>query len=170
MTPPFEMPWGNYLLKDLVESPPPQTIDYWPQTPGWYVLGIALLIWIGRWLYHQYLHYKHNAYRREALRFIKSLPRDTVTNRYQIYQQLPALLRATAIHGYGRVETAGLTNKRWESWLDNHCKQSDFLGNCPNYLQALAYGPEHSLNPHQLTKLLQEIQLWIQFHPGGYHD
>ncbi|TLU68073.1 DUF4381 domain-containing protein [Thalassotalea litorea] len=167
---PFEMPWGNYLLKDLAEAPPPAAIDYWPQTPGWYLLFGVIVIWLGRWLYRQYLHYKRNAYRREALRFIKSLPRDTVNSRYQIYQQLPALLRSTAIHGYGRSEVAGLTSKRWEGWLDNHCKQSDFLGNCPNYLQALAYGPADSLNPHQLTKLLQEIQLWIQFHSGECHD
>lgn len=170
MTPPFEMPWGNYLLKELVEPPPPEAIDYWPQTPGWYVIGAVLFALFIRWLYHQYLEYRRNAYRREALRFIKTLPRDTVNSRYQIYQQLPSLLRATAIHGYSRSEVAGLTNKRWEAWLDQQCKQSDFLGNCPNYLHALAYGPTNSLNPHQLTKLLQEIQLWIQFHPGGNND
>ncbi|TKB45887.1 DUF4381 domain-containing protein [Thalassotalea mangrovi] len=167
---PFEMPWGNYLLKDLVEAPPPTAIDYWPQTPGWYLLALLLLFSLFRLGYRRYQGYQNNAYRREALRFIRSLPRDTANTRYQIYQQLPALLRATAISGYGRNPVANLTSKRWELWLDENCRQSDFRGNCPNYLHALAYGPEHSLNPHQLTKLLQEVQLWIQFHPGALDD
>jgi len=162
---PFAKPWGNYLLEKLVETQSPESISWLPQTLGWKILaGIALLLII-RKSYHTYKNYQRNAYRREAIAWLEQCQQ---ANNIDLYKQLPALLRKTALSAYKRTDITQLTGSQWENWLDQQCQQSSFSTSCPNVLQQLSYMPINASDVHsdQHQVLLMQITLWVKHHRG----
>lgn len=160
---PFAKPWGNYLLEKLVETQAPEAISWLPQTLGWKLLaGIALLLLIIK-SYQLYQGYQRNAYRREALAWLK---RCQQTDSLDLYMQLPSLLRETALSAYKRTEITQLTGSQWEHWLDQQCQQTSFSTSCPNILHQLSYMPinSHDVHTEQYQVLLEQIRLWIKHH------
>mgnify|MGYP000644993768 CR=1 FL=1 len=160
---PFAKPWGNYLLEKLVETQAPESISWLPQTLGWKLLaGIALLLLI-RKSYRLYQDYQRNTYRREALAWLKQCQQ---TDGFDLYMQLPSLLRKTALNAYKRTEITQLTGIQWEQWLDRQCQQTSFSTSCPNVLHQLSYKPINLEDVHtdQYQVLLEQIRLWIKHH------
>lgn len=161
--PPFEKPWGNYLLENIIETPLPDKISWFPQTLGWKVLaGVIFLVLVNQ-LYLTYKNYKRNAYRRKALAWLEE---NRKLGDINFYQQLPALLRKTALHAYKRTEISQLSGEEWEHWLDEHCSRTNFTSYCPNALHQLTFKPQSSVvSPSaQYQELLEQITLWIKFH------
>lgn len=154
----FEMPWGNYLLKELVETPAPEAISWLPQTYGWLVLLMALAGFMGYRLYRAYRLYLANAYRREALAYLEKI------SSQQRWAQLPTLLKKVALQGYGRSEVASLSGPRWEQWLDSVCPSCDFRITCPGLLAQIAYQDCQSLSEPEAQQLLAQTSLWIRGH------
>jgi hypothetical protein len=69
------VPTPNPLLEQLHDFHAPESIGYWPPAPGWIVLALlllALLIWLGRWLWQRH---RNNAWRRIALARLAELRR-----------------------------------------------------------------------------------------------
>lgn len=188
----FEKPWGNYLLEAIVETNAPQNISFWPQTIAWQIIFVLLTIVIIKKIYQTWQDYQANAYRREALAWLAQC---SLTNEEDV-RQLPALLRKTALLANEvnrlddhlpksistvskrREEITELTGKSWATWLDRHCKGSQFsqatqpasptsLSN-EALLTQLAYIPRLALNDSEfnnaLEQLCQQITLWVQHH------
>jgi len=117
--------------------------------------------------------YKRNAYRRDALEWLKKLPDYNETcfegsMPASIYRQLPALLRKTALSAFDRTEINGLSKQPWEAWLDQQCEQSHFEDRCPTLLHRLAYDPQCKINQAQMKQLVSEISTWIKHHRRQY--
>ncbi len=160
----FPEPWGNYLLKELIETTAPKMTSFWPQTIGWQVIAVLLLLALIRKSYLAWQAYKRNAYRREALAWLNHLPVYISLNEQPIYRQLPALLRKTALQAFGRDQVSHLSNEHWEHWLDQQCDKTSFSEQYTSYLHPLAYAPQLQLEAQQMKNLLHEINLWIKFH------
>jgi len=157
----FVKPWGNYLLKNIAETPAPEPVSWLPQTLGWQILCIFALIFGLNKLYSVYKSYKRNAYRRVALQWIKQLEGCTDI---QLFRQLPKLLRKTAILAFGRTDVLHLSDKCWEEWLDKQCAKTSFSHLCPTLLHQLAFAPSVDISTHQYEVLIEQVKLWIAFH------
>jgi hypothetical protein len=102
------------LMHDLVVSPP---VSLAPATPAWAVLFgwsvavavLAALKWRQRW--------RADAYRREALRVLELIARDTTVDAAACAGRVSALLKRTAMIAFSRREVAGLYGDAWAQFL-----------------------------------------------------
>tara|TARA_B110000881_G_scaffold219374_1_gene241111 strand:+ start:1877 stop:2425 length:549 start_codon:yes stop_codon:yes gene_type:complete len=158
---PFERPWGNYLLEKIVETQTPSPIDWLPQTLAWQVLFILLIIVVISKSYRAYKNYQADSYRREALKWLVQYQQE---DEFSFYQQLPQLLRKTALAAFKRSVVIPLSSSAWEQWLDDQCEQSDFVNACPNLLHQLAFAPNIKLTDKQKSSLFIQVECWIKHH------
>ncbi|OEU81647.1 MAG: hypothetical protein BA873_04010 [Desulfobulbaceae bacterium C00003063] len=47
-------------LENLHDIIPPQPIPWFPPAPGWYALGISVLLLLSRFSVHKYLAWRHD--------------------------------------------------------------------------------------------------------------
>ena len=160
-TAPFEKPWGNYILDKIVETQAPTAISWLPQTLGWQIIFLCAVIYLLLKSYGAYKSYKKNAYRRDALKWLSQLESANTEN---LYQQLPLLLRKTALIGFNRADITQLDGEKWERWLDSQCKETSFNNHCPTLLYQLSYSPNVNLTEEKLQVLVSQIALWIKYH------
>jgi len=160
----FAAPWGNYLVADLLPTAVPQLVSVLPQTLGWQVLAFIILFYVIVKSYRAWRVYQQNAYRREALAWLRNLPPYRNLQEQLIYRQLPTLLRKTALEGFDRSVVSPLSNEHWERWLDQQCDKTSFESQLSKQLQTLAYAPEPQIDTQQMQSLLNQTSLWIQFH------
>ena len=99
-----------FELLDLLQPvPEPQPVPWTLQTAGWFWLGLAILLAIVlavRWLIRRR---RKNAYRREALRELK-----TVSNNAA---EISQLIRRAALAAFPREDVAALHGDAWLSFL-----------------------------------------------------
>ncbi|GIC76220.1 DUF4381 domain-containing protein [Moritella sp. F3] len=57
--------FGNLLLRDMVQINIPEQICFLPQTWGWLVVGLVLVLFIGRYLLLAWQKYWRNRYRKK---------------------------------------------------------------------------------------------------------
>lgn len=164
----FPRPWGNYLLEDFIETQAPEPISWIPQTIGWHVVLLFILYFVTKKVVREYLKYKRNAYRREAMSWLSSLAAKPSSNQLAQMGQLPALLRKTAIIASGREEVASLTGKEWENWLDKRCTKTSFANDCKGLINKLAYTDGSEVSKTDTEKLQKHIGLWVKHHRGQY--
>ena len=157
----FPKPWGNYLLKDIVETKMPDEISWWPQTMAWKILLLAIIILIIKKAYFARKRYLANAYRRDALLWMQQFDKNPNESHFR---QIPTLLKKVALMAFHPSDVAHLSGTEWESWLDQHCPQSDFKNTCPNVLYQLAYSPKIDIESPALQALVKETITWIHFH------
>ena len=129
--PPFERPWGNYLLEKIVENQAPDAISWLPQTVGWKILAIIIIFYFLKKSYQGYRNYQRNAYRRDAIKWLEQCQQ---SDELENFKQFPALIRQTALFAFSRTEVSQLSGSQWEQWLDKQCEQSNFTELCPNLL------------------------------------
>ncbi|WP_285162646.1 DUF4381 domain-containing protein [Shewanella goraebulensis] len=164
----FNDTWGSNIVKELIETTPPEAINWWPQTLGWQVVAFFLFIIFLRKLYLRWRLYQHNVYRRDAIAWLNQLPPFEKLSTQPIFRQLPNLLRKTALGGYQRTEIANLSGNSWAQWLDEQCTQSSFGEDGAFMLHRLAYDSDWSMTSDQMDSLTQKVRLWIEHHRGVY--
>ncbi len=147
------------LTATLIEPTLPDSISWAPDAPGWTCVMGFLGIYVLYKLYAMLRHYQSNAYRRAALKQLSE-----ITNSHGEIAKLPVLLKRTALYAYPREQVASLIGKHWESWLDAHCKGSDFSTRHQGILSTLAYSPKTLVEPTQLSALCGSIEFWIKNH------
>ncbi|MBY5412446.1 DUF4381 domain-containing protein [Rhizobium leguminosarum] len=109
-------------LLSLLDIATPEPVSWMPQTWGWAVLVGAILVMLAlaglRWL----LHYRADAYRREALALlvvIEERLRRPETRRDGILE-LGEILKRTALAAWPRREVASLSGDGWVRFLETH--------------------------------------------------
>jgi len=155
---------ANPLLTSFNEVSAPVDISWWPQTLGWQLLLLIVILVIVFRIYIMIRHYFRNAYRRGALQLLAQLS-DELTD----LQKLPQLIRKTSLYAFERESICLLTGEKWEHWLDAQCPGASFSVKHRGQLSLLAYAPEIQLTPQQLNVLKQQIAFWIKHH-RGLHD
>lgn len=108
----------NDLLDQLVMPTEPAPVSMVPQTWGWAVIALILLIFLAYGLW-RYLRYRRdNAYRRAALRLLDTCGDDPA--------RIAEILRRTALVAYPRIQVASLAGDDWLKFLDRHARGSRF--------------------------------------------
>ncbi len=92
-------------LHDLALPPP---VPWWPPAPGWYALLAIIALAIMVWAVRHWFRWRANAYRRAALRELKSA--HTVS-------AVSEVLRRAALAIAPRSTVAELTGAKWPEWL-----------------------------------------------------
>lgn len=107
-------------LADLAPLRMPETIDWWPLAPGWWVLlgllvvGSVLLV---RWQLRRKYRERYRASAVDALSTLKQQGNVSVA-------ELNRLLKSLALQHFPAQEIASLHGERWVSFLAQHCEQS----------------------------------------------
>ncbi|OZS43414.1 DUF4381 domain-containing protein [Photobacterium sanguinicancri] len=77
-------PPSTYILRDIVDVAVPESVAWWPQTIGWQILALVILMACFVWGYRRIKVWWQNRYRREALQALATLdlglPRESATS------------------------------------------------------------------------------------------
>ncbi len=156
--------FGNYALGDFNEVVSPPPIDWMPQTPGWYVVGAMILLWLSRWCWRRARHWYRNRYRKEALLRLRQL-----SGSEDLVAQVNRLLKLTALAAFPRQQVAQLWGEDWTGFLNGQCTQAPFNEEQCQLLALGAYRPG-SLDHDAGERLLRASQAWVSQHRNRYDD
>jgi hypothetical protein len=147
-------------LNDIVLPPP---VGWWPPAPGWYLLAMLLLVVLIFGLVRYWRRWQGDAYRRQALAELASL---RLQGPEPGWQQLPGLLKRTALAAWSREEVAGLTGPEWHGFLDQTAGIENFRGGAGATLDRLAYAGSSVSMPGdpELAELLSAAETWLKKH------
>lgn len=156
-------------LDQLQELALPALPSYWPQTWGWAVVAVLLLLGIGWMAARAYRRHRRNLYRREALRELDQLNREITADPMAI-RELPGLLKRTALAAQSdasRTRVAALHGDGWLDYLQESARQRVFPEGSARILLALAYAPDEtvrSLDGDTLQDLIAASRRWMERH------
>ncbi|MGF1694495.1 DUF4381 domain-containing protein [Vibrio lamellibrachiae] len=151
--------WGNESLTGFVEVSFPNDISWLPQTIGWYLVALFIVLWLLYQLAMNIIQYRENHYRRVALQRLDALheAQDGLVN-------MPSLLKETAIFAFPRSEVASLSGLKWERWLDEKCANSEFSTTYQNQLMRIAYCKTSDVERETKEGIYLAIRQWIRNH------
>ncbi|MBR9865505.1 MAG: DUF4381 domain-containing protein [Oceanospirillales bacterium] len=112
----LQQPPEWHVLSNMIDVANPTSISWWPQTTGWKILGLLLLILVTLWLYHRVKIYRFNRYRREALYALKQLQRNASCTPDSLFH----ILKVTA--AYVEPAVAARLDMSFFSYLDSSAK------------------------------------------------
>ncbi len=138
------------LLDRLEPVPQPAPISMWPQTIGWLLLLLIVLLALGYLGYRLARYRRRTAYRRAALAELAACPDD---------KALALLVRRTALAAYPRARIASLSGRAWLTFLDRTGAGSDFTEG-PG--KSLATAPYRDTAAETGTR--QAVSRWIRRH------
>lgn len=156
-------------LQNLHDIISPQPSSWLPLAPGWYVLGLSMLLLSGWFSSQKYLAWKRNKYRREALIELDEFGKElTDSTKYQqLLPQLPQLVKPTAIAAYGRSSVASLSGDDWLGFLDKCASTQLFTKGSRRLLNDCSYLPAAQLakfSLEQVAGLQKAVSYWIRKH------
>lgn len=142
------------LLDMLEPVPEPPPIPLIPQTPGWIVLGLVMLVFMAWGVRRFIAHRRANAYRRAALEELARAGDDAAT--------IAGLLRRTALAGFPRGQVAPLTGEDWLNFLDQSYGKKGFTTDQGRILISAPF--RKSVRDPALTALVGD---WVRHHRRG---
>lgn len=155
-------------IEQLKELGLPAPVSYAPQTWGWWVLLVVLLLAVLVLGMRRYRQWRRDRYRREALVRLAQL-RDR-SDDLNALRELPELLKRVAISmpicNPLPQGPASLGQEDWQRFLQQHSKKplpADFS----QQLARLAYAPDdvlRSLPASQRQALFDTCQHWVEHH------
>lgn len=164
-SPPPEKPdfvdadFGNDWLTNMHEIALPDPVPMLPQSWGWWMPVMAVLLLLLWKLWCFYRIWRFNAYRRAALRELDALP-DAASG----YASLPAILKRVALHSFGRPAVAGLSGAAWTAFLNAVWAGGSFDDSDAELLRHLAVTPAGGPVPSAIEPLLEKCRAWIRQH------
>jgi hypothetical protein len=153
--------FGSDRMWGLKELPLPEPVSWWPQTAGWAVLAVVLLIlmaWAG---YKAWRRVQRNAYRRDGLARLEAMKKDG-----SALGELPLLLRQSALQAAPRKDVAGLRGTDWINWLNASAGRPLFGEDDASLLDELAYAKESdgAGNDVSVQHVLEASREWMRSH------
>ncbi|MBO3273842.1 DUF4381 domain-containing protein [Pseudomonas schmalbachii] len=156
-------------ISQLQELPlPPPVVSYVPQTWGWLVLALLLLVLLAAWLVMRRLRWQRERYRREALRRLDQLAQDLgdPERRLRALRELPELLKRVALSTPQAPAVERLGGAEWQAFLQRH-GGAPLPADFARQLALLAYAPGErvlALADSEVQALLGTTRKWIEAH------
>jgi len=154
--------FGNYALGDFNEVVSPPAINWLPQTPGWYVVALLLLLWLSRRAFRGLRHWYRNRYRREASARLQTLELTP-----EFVAEINRTLKLSALAGFERQEVAALWGDSWTTFLNARCEQPPFNEEQCRLL-ALGVYQQQAVDQAAGEQLLQASLAWVSQHRNRY--
>ncbi|WP_426233202.1 DUF4381 domain-containing protein [Pararhizobium sp. DWP3-4] len=165
--PPLD-PLTKVALESLKDIALPEPVSWMPQTWGWGLVAVFLLVVAVLLALRALRRYRANAYRRQALVELNGIePRvlDPQT-RHDAIGELAELLKRVALVAWKREEVATLSGAAWIDFLKRHCEAGDISALQP-LLDSEEYRNGSGLSgiPDTLCKtVVSSARLWIRRH------
>jgi len=156
-------------LADLHDLAVPEAIPWGPQTAGWYVLFLVvlvLLVWLGM---RALKKRSANRYRVVALEELAAIEVSlgSSDNRAPALAQLPILVKRVALSFTPRESVASLSGSSWLTFLDDSYQGSGFSEGPGRLLADLAYARPAALeevDSKTAADLIGVVRSWIRTH------
>lgn len=123
-------PTAATALRTMHDIVVPAPVSWFPQTWGWAVVLVAVILLLCVWAASAIRRYRRNAYRRRALQELQSAAvaaRDETT-RDRALHMLATLLKRTALAAWPRQRVASLSGAAFLSFLKDSVKATDTDG------------------------------------------
>jgi hypothetical protein len=148
---------GADPLAQLRDIHLPDPIGWWPPAPGWWLVGVAVLLLVAATARYLVRRIKNGEFRREARRELRLLAenREAMDDR-QLVEQLSILLRRVAIRAYGRETVAPLAGQRWLGFLDRTGDTDRFTAGPGTVLGEGHYRTGIEIDPARLVPLVEK--------------
>ncbi len=143
------------LLDKLIYPPEPVAVSLVPQTTGWLVLLVCLLVGLACLAWFLLIRYRANAYRRAALDALMRADGDPVW--------LARIVRKTALEAFPRVEVASLYGKDWLTFLDDTCDGAEFVDGPGQFIARAPYQRAAPVSEADIDA----VRYWIANHQHG---
>lgn len=153
--------FGNFALGEFVEVVPPAAVSWWPQTPGWWWLGAALLAFIAHRGWRALRHWYRNRYRREAAARLQLLAESQPPA--GLVPEINRLLKLTALAAYSREQVARLSGNDWVAFLNARCPAPPFSEEQGQLLAVASYAGGE-VAPPVARQLLAASLSWVNQH------
>lgn len=144
------------LMHDLVR---PEPIAWTPQTVGWVVVGVWLLVIVTLLAWHRIQVWRRNRYRREALAELREIQSQQDPDPQAMASQVATLLKRTALAAYSREQVAGLYGAEWATFLRESSANDKLVGENADALGNAAYRQDANG-----ADLIRPARRWIQVH------
>lgn len=156
--PPLPEVFGNYAIRGIQEVLPPEPVSWWPATPGWLLLAIAVLAWLAGWGWRRWRRWLRDRYRREALARLATPINDPAA----ALQATAIILKATALAAFPRRDVASLSGSDWLQWLES--SGASFSNASRTLLAEHQYRPPARIDPTAIERLVAETRAWVRNH------
>lgn len=151
------MPMESLPLRDIHL---PNPIGWWPLAPGWWGLGVTLLVLVAG-LIAWFRHRRRQTPIKSALAELAWIEADASMDPAQKIQALSILMKRTAISLKGRETVAGLTGDEWVSWLDNVWPDERRFSQGPGqWLLEGPYRPDFDFS--ELSQIITLCNEWLK--------
>lgn len=136
--------------------------------PGWYVLGVLLLllvITVLLWLRH---YLRKNHYRKTALQWLALQEQQPALPEARIYAA-NMLLKRVAMRNYGRARVASVTGKDWILLLNHTARKTVFDEDDAVLVSHSVYMPAQPTTA-QAEGFTGKTKKWIKQHRHAFRD
>lgn len=159
--------FGNLALKGFQQPSVPDSIQWLPLAPGWYLLGLIVVMLAAWKMYEALKKYQANAYRREALSrqqwLNKKLANGELSTKTYL-QSLRQLIKATALRAYPRTEVAALSGSDWQVFLNSKIDKACFSDATQKLMDATVYQQQYEPDQQLLKDFSSSVSRWITQH------
>ncbi|QZT36044.1 DUF4381 domain-containing protein [Halosquirtibacter xylanolyticus] len=159
-----------YKLKDMHPIARPKDVIFWPETIGWKIVTLLLLLTISYIIYKLITRYNRRKYRKHAIKTITDAFRLQTKGDLSQEEYIKICLsqfKIVGIESYGRKEVASLKGERWAIYINDRagkeCIAPNLLCKAEKTLYSLT--EKQMMDTKELNKLNRQIIKWI----GGHH-
>ncbi len=153
-------------LLDLLEDiHVPEPVSYWPQTTTWSVIFFIILGLIAIFSWHQWVKYRNNAYRRQAIKDLGAIRQQDDASR-QI-SAIASIIKRVAMVSFGRNRVAESFGGAWLTFLDQSCEDLQFSTGPGRHLASGPYKKTVEASPGEVNELIETAKKWIARHKGS---
>ena len=160
--PPLRVVFGYYALGDFVEVVAPAPVDWWPQTPGWWLVGAIAGSFLIKKAWQGFRRWYRDRYRREALARLAGLQQGDARGA-ELIRELNTLLKLTAIAASAREQVASLTGEPWPTYLNAQCETPPFDDALMPLLATGSY-IDPGIDNTTRAQLFVSANAWIRLH------
>jgi hypothetical protein len=139
----------------------PEPVSWWPPAPGWWMLGLVVLVALAAVMGWLLARYRAETPARVARRELQDLLQAFRTDgdAAALARGLSRLLRRFALARFPRRQVAGLTGSDWLTFLDEHGGDGRFSEGLGRVLAEAPYRPVQEISASALTALVED---WIR--------
>jgi len=154
-------PPSTYILRDIQDVVVPDSVSWLPQTIGWKVLGVALIIAFAYAAYRYACYRWHNRYRQEALDVLDQLDPSDKGSAKRVFEVLKSVLR------YLNARHASIHGERALATLDGYLpkKASTIFQDTASkiWIDSLI-NPSIYLTFEQRVEIIEKATAWVKVH------
>ena len=154
-------PPSTYILRDIQEVAIPDSVSWLPQTIGWKILGVVLMIAFVYGAYRYALYRWHNRYRQEALDALAQIDPSDKSSTKRVFEVLKSVLR------YLNARNASVYGEQTLIMLDGCLPKKHpeiFQDKSSKIWIDSLINPSVYLTFEQRVEILEKATTWVKVH------